>query len=67
MGFEVWKWLFVCGKCLCVLIEFLDEVVEIVCDYVEGMVVYVELEEFGVLILLYGEEGLIWFVFDVVV
>lgn len=63
-GFEVWKRSPVRGECLRVLIELPDEPAEVVRDHATAMVAHVELEEPGIPILLHGEEGSTWPVFD---
>ena len=66
-GFEVWKRSPVRGECLRVLIELPDEPVDTVRDHAAAMVAHVELEEPGIPILLHGEEGSAWPVFDLAV
>jgi uncharacterized protein (DUF849 family) len=66
-GFEVWKRSPVRGECLRVLIELPDEPAETVRDHAEAMIAHVELEEPGIPILLHGEEGSTWPVFDLAV
>ena len=66
-GFEVWKRSPVRGQCLRVLIELPDEPAETVRDHAEGMIAHVSLEEPELPILLHGEEGSTWPVFDLAV
>lgn len=66
-GFEVWKRSPVRGDCLRVLIELPDEPAQTVRDHAEAMIAHVELEEPGLPILLHGEEGSTWSVFDLAV
>lgn len=66
-GFEVWKRSPVRGDCLRVLIELPDEPAQTVRDHAEAMIAHVELEEPGLPILLHGEEGSTWPVFDLAV
>lgn len=66
-GFEVWKRSPVRAQCLRVLIELPDEPAETVRDHAEGMIAHVSLEEPGLPILLHGEEGSTWPVFDLAV
>lgn len=66
-GFEVWKRSPVRGACLRVLIELPDEPTELLRDHAEGMIAHVELEEPDLPILLHGEEGSTWPVFDLAV
>jgi len=63
-GFEVWKRSPVRGECLRVLIELPDEPTEMLREHAEGMIAHVELEEPDLPILLHGEEGSTWPVFD---
>ncbi|MFF1540030.1 3-keto-5-aminohexanoate cleavage protein [Microbacterium sp. NPDC058269] len=66
-GFEVWKRSPVRGECLRVLIELPDEPTELLREHAEGMIAHVELEEPDLPILLHGEEGSTWPVFDLAV
>jgi uncharacterized protein (DUF849 family) len=66
-GFEVWKRSPVRGNCLRVLIELPDEPTETLRDHAEGMIAHVQLEEPDLPILLHGEEGSTWPVFDLAV
>jgi uncharacterized protein (DUF849 family) len=66
-GFEVWKRSPMRGDCLRVLIELPDEPAQTVRDHAEAMIAHVELEEPGLPILLHGEEGSTWPVFDLAV
>jgi uncharacterized protein (DUF849 family) len=66
-GFEVWKRSPVRGECLRVLIELPDEPTDTLRDHAEGMIAHVELEEPDLPILLHGEEGSTWPVFDLAV
>jgi len=66
-GFEVWKRSPVRGECLRVLIELPDEPADTVREHAEAMIAHVELEEPGIPILLHGEEGSTWPVFDLAV
>ena len=66
-GFEVWKRSPVRGQCLRVLIELPDEPTEVLRDHAEGMIAHVQLEEPDRPILLHGEEGSTWPVFDLAV
>jgi uncharacterized protein (DUF849 family) len=66
-GFEVWKRSPVRGECLRVLIELPDEPAQTVRAHAEAMIAHVELEEPGIPILLHGEEGSTWPVFDLAV
>ncbi|MDF2509942.1 MAG: hypothetical protein K0Q52_3801 [Microbacterium sp.] len=63
-GFEVWKRSPVRGRCLRVLIELPDEPTETVREHAEAMIAHVSLEEPELPILLHGEEGSTWPVFD---
>lgn len=66
-GFGVWKLSPVRGECLRVLIELPDESAESLRDHAEAMIAHVELEEPDMPILLHGEEGSAWPVFDLAV
>jgi len=66
-GFEVWKRSPVRGRCLRALIELPDEPAETVRDHAEAMIAHVSLEEPDLPILLHGEEGSTWPVFDLAV
>ena len=66
-GFEVWKRSPLRGECLRVLIELPDEPSERVRAHAEAMIAHVRLEEPDLPILLHGEEGSTWPVFDLAV
>ncbi|MDF2561702.1 MAG: hypothetical protein K0R99_3148 [Microbacterium sp.] len=66
-GFEVWKRSPVREQCLRVLIELPDEPAETVREHAEAMIAHVSLEEPDLPILLHGEEGSTWQVFDLAV
>lgn len=66
-GFEVWKRSPVRDQCLRVLIELPDEPAETVREHAEAMIAHVSLEEPDLRILLHGEEGSTWPVFDLAV
>lgn len=66
-GFEMWKRSPVRGDCARVLIGLPDEPRALVRDHAEAMVAHVEIEEPGMPILLHGEEGAAWSVFDLAV
>ncbi|WP_258134240.1 3-keto-5-aminohexanoate cleavage protein [Microbacterium sp. MYb45] len=66
-GFEVWKRSPVRDRCLRVLIELPDEPAETVREHAEAMIAHVSLEEPDLPILLHGEEGSTWPVFDLAV
>ena len=66
-GFEVWKRSPVRGACLRVLIELPDEPTDTLRDHAEAMIAHVELEEPDIPILLHGEEGSTWPLFDLAV
>ncbi|NJI59369.1 hypothetical protein HCX50_08020 [Microbacterium oxydans] len=66
-GFEVWKRSPVRDRSLRVLIELPDEPAETVREHAEGMIAHVSLEEPDLPVLLHGEEGSTWPVFDLAV
>ncbi|MFB8189057.1 3-keto-5-aminohexanoate cleavage protein [Microbacterium sp. NPDC055988] len=66
-GFEVWKRSPVRAQCLRVLIELPDEPAETVREHAEGMIAHVSLEEPELPVLLHGEEGSTWPLFDLAV